>query len=156
MSTKILVNWLFFMLFLNFFWDQVNLLGIKGVYIIGIQYYETQGAAMDIITRLEEAILIAIWRLQDKAYGVTINKSVSEFLNKEYTLGALYYSLDQLLRKGLVAKTLKRIPKEKVGRSRTYYRLTKDGAKALQEARVCQNKLWKGIADIAFKAEESK
>jgi len=111
---------------------------------------------MDIITRLEEAILIAIWRLQDKAYGVTINKSVSEFLNKEYTLGALYYSLDQLLRKGLVAKTLKRIPKEKVGRSRTYYRLTKDGAKALQEARVCQNKLWKGIADIAFKAEESK
>ena len=111
---------------------------------------------MGIITRLEEAILIAIWKLQDKAYGVTINKSVSEFLNKEYTLGALYYSLDQLLRKGLVAKSLKRSPKEKAGRSRTYYQLTKNGAKALQEARVCQDKLWKGIVNIALKAEESK
>ena len=111
---------------------------------------------MDIITRLEEAILIAIWKLQDKAYGVTINKSVSEFLNKEYTLGALYYSLDQLLRKGLVEKTLKRIPKECAGRSRTYYRLTKEGGKALQEARVYQKKLWKGIPELTFKAEESQ
>ena len=145
-----------FLIFLNFFWNHVNLLGIKGVYIIGIQYYETQGAAMDIITRLEEAILIAIWKLQGKAYGVTINKSVSEFLNKEYTLGALYYSLDQLLRKGLVEKTLKRIPKEKVGRTRTYYQLTQDGAQALQEAKIYQNKLWKGIPEITFKAEESE
>jgi PadR family transcriptional regulator, regulatory protein PadR len=111
---------------------------------------------MDIITRLEEAILIAIWKLQDKAYGVTINKSVSELLNKEYTLGALYYSLDQLLRKGLVAKSLKRHSQEKAGRSRTYYQLTQDGAQALQEARVCQNRLWKGIPEITFKAEESK
>jgi PadR family transcriptional regulator PadR len=111
---------------------------------------------MDIITRLEEAILIAIWRLRDNAYGVTINKSVSEFLNKEYTLGALYYSLDQLLRKGMAEKSLKRIHKEKAGRCRTYYQLTKDGAKALQEARLYQNKLWKGIPDIAFKLEESK
>lgn len=71
-------------------------------------------------------------------------------------MGALYYSLDQLLRKGLVEKTLKRISKEKAGRSRTYYRLTKKGEKALQEARVYQEKLWKGTPDMAFKAEESK
>jgi len=33
------------------------------------------GVDMDIITRLE-AILIGVWKLQDNAYGVTINKSV--------------------------------------------------------------------------------
>jgi DNA-binding PadR family transcriptional regulator len=71
-------------------------------------------------------------------------------------MGALYYSLDQLLRKGYVEKTLKRIPKETAGRSRTYYRLTKKGEEALQEARVYQKKLWNGIPDMAFKAEESK
>jgi PadR family transcriptional regulator PadR len=111
---------------------------------------------MDIITRLEEAILIAVWKLQDKAYGVTINKSVSGSFDKKYTMGALYYSLDQLLRKGYVGKTVKRIPKESVGRSRTYYRLTRKGEKALQEARVHQERLWKGIPDMAFKARESK
>jgi len=111
---------------------------------------------MDIITRLEEAILIAVWKLQNNAYGVTINKAVSEFFNKKYTMGALYYSLDQLLRKGYVEKTIKRIPKESAGRSRTYYQLTKKGEKALQEARVYQERLWKGIPDMAFKARDSK
>lgn len=37
---------------------------------------------MNIITRLEEAILVAIWRLKNNAYGVTINKQVSESLKK--------------------------------------------------------------------------
>ena len=111
---------------------------------------------MDIVTRLEEAILIAVWKLQDDAYGVTINKSVSGSFDKKYTMGALYYSLDQLLRKGYVEKTVKPIPKETVGRSRTYYRLTKKGEKALQEARVYQERLWKGIPDMAFKVRESK
>lgn len=111
---------------------------------------------MDIITRLEEAILIAVWKLQDNAYGVTINKSVSGSFNKKYTMGALYYSLDQLLRKGYVEKTVKSIPKKTAGRSRTYYLLTKKGEKALQEARSYQEKLWKDIPEMTFNAEKFK
>lgn len=111
---------------------------------------------MDIITRLEEAILIAIWKLQQNAYGVTINKSVSEGFNKKYTLGALYFSLDQLLRKGYVSKTLKNLPQEKAGRSRTYYTLTKKGERALQEARIYQQTLWEGIPEMAFEIKKSK
>lgn len=111
---------------------------------------------MDIITRLEEAILIAVWKLRDNAYGVTINKSVSGSVDKKYTMGALYYSLDQLLRKGYVDKTVKRLPEDKVGRSRTYYRLTQKGEKALQDARIYQERLWKGVPDMAFKIKDSK
>jgi PadR family transcriptional regulator len=111
---------------------------------------------MDIITRLEEAILVAVWRLEDNAYGVTINRSVSEFFKKKYTLGALYYSLDQLHRKSLVTKMLKDTPREKAGRSRTYYRLTKRGRQALQDARDYQHHLWKGIPDMAFSEKKSK
>ncbi len=32
---------------------------------------------MNIITRLEEVILLAIWKLKDNAYGVPIVKEVS-------------------------------------------------------------------------------
>jgi DNA-binding PadR family transcriptional regulator len=109
---------------------------------------------MDIITRLEEAILIAIWRLKDDAYGVTINKSVSAALKKNYSMGALYFSLDQLLRKGYVHKTLKSFYREQGGRSRTYYKLTESGMKALQEARTFQKSLWKGITDIVFDSKK--
>jgi DNA-binding PadR family transcriptional regulator len=105
---------------------------------------------MNIITRLEEAILIAIWRLNDNAYGVTINKQVSESLKKKYSMGALYFALDQLLRKGHVNKTIRHFYHEKGGRSRTYYTLTEEGKKALWMARIYQKSLWEGIPEMTF------
>lgn len=105
---------------------------------------------MAIITRLEEAILIAVWKLKDTAYGVTINKRVSKSLQKNYSLGSLYFSLDQLLRKGYVSKTITPFYQEKGGRSRTYYRLTEDGKKALLEVRDYQKSLWEGISEVAI------
>jgi len=105
---------------------------------------------MKIITRLEEAVLIAIWRLSADAYGVSINKEVSMRVKKSYSLGALYFSLDQLLRKGFVSKKLVNLHREKGGRSRTYYALTDEGKKALQEVRHYQESLWEGIPAMVF------
>ena len=110
---------------------------------------------MKIITRLEEAILIAIWRLQDNAYGVSINKQVSVSFKKNYSLGALYFALDQLLRKGYVTKKVKHFYHEKGGRSRTYYSLTDNGKKALLEAKAHQMSLWEGISIVAFDVKKS-
>ena len=111
---------------------------------------------MNIITRLEEAILIAIWRLGDDAYGLNINQRVSRLLKKNYSLGALYFSLDQLRRKGLAEKTVKNHYREKGGRSRTYYQLTDHGEVALAEVRDYQESLWAGIPQTAFEGETSK
>jgi DNA-binding PadR family transcriptional regulator len=110
---------------------------------------------MNVITRLEEAILIAIWRLKDNAYGVTINKQVSESCKKKYSMGALYFALDQLLRKSHVSKTIKRFYHEIGGRSRTYYSLTEEGIKALWEVRVYQKSLWVGISDKVFEGKST-
>lgn len=111
---------------------------------------------MDIVTRLEEAILIAIWRLQGNAYGVTINKQTSQSFDKNYTMGALYYSLDQLLRKGYVSKIIKSNDNDSFGRNRTYYNLTTKGKRALHKARTYQKSLWKGIPDMAFVTKKVK
>jgi PadR family transcriptional regulator PadR len=109
---------------------------------------------MNIITRLEEAILIAIWKIKDNAYGVAINKQVSLSLNQNYSLGALYFSLDQLLRKGYVTKNIQPVYHEKGGRSRTYYCLTDRGKEALQEVRSYQKSLWKGISKVEFEVNK--
>ena len=109
---------------------------------------------MNVITRLEEAILVAIWRLKDDAYGVTINKQVSASSRKNYSLGALYFALDQLFRKGFVEKTLEHFYHEKGGRSRTYYTLTDEGKKALGDVRSYQKSLWKGIPKMTFDVEK--
>ncbi|MFC2168264.1 PadR family transcriptional regulator [Acidobacteriota bacterium] len=104
---------------------------------------------MNLTTRLEEAILIAIWNLQDNAYGISVNKWVSQITGKNYTMGALYFALDRLFRSGYVNKIAKNAAQEKGGRSRTYYRLTPKGKLALKEVRDYQISLWSGIPELA-------
>jgi len=111
---------------------------------------------MPIITRLEEAILIAIWRLEDNAYGVTINKQVSRSSQRDYSMGALYFALDRLLQKQFVSKHIRSIYNQKGGRSRTYYTLTDNGKKALQEVKTYQRSLWEGIPEMMLDTKKSK
>jgi DNA-binding PadR family transcriptional regulator len=71
-------------------------------------------------------------------------------------MGALYFSLDQLLRKGFVQKTTRVYYQKKGGRSRTYYSLTNRGKKALEEVRIHQKSLWKGIPEMVLDVKKSK
>ena len=103
---------------------------------------------MDLLTRLEEAILIAVLRLGDNAYGVPINREVSRLFKKKYTLGALYFALDQLVRKELLVKTKANPTARRGGRSKTYYRLTPEGKDALEAVREHNEKLWDALPRI--------
>jgi len=103
---------------------------------------------MDLLTRLEEAILIAVLKLEDNAYGVPINREVSKIFRKTYTMGGLYFSLDQLVRKEYLIKRSADPTPKRGGRSRSYYRLTLEGKDALEAARKHQIKLWEAIPEL--------
>ena len=105
---------------------------------------------MELLTRLEEVILMAIWRLKKNAYGVTINKEVSERVNKKYSMGALYFTLDQLFNKGYIGKLPGDPTPERGGRRKIFYELTPEGKKAVLAARELQDSLWDGISKVAF------
>lgn len=100
---------------------------------------------MELLTRLEEAILIAVVRLADEAYGVAINREVSRMFGKDYTLGALYFALDQLVRKEYLGKRLGESTAKRGGKSKTYYRLTPEGKDALAAVRAHEERLWKAV-----------
>ena len=102
---------------------------------------------MELLTRLEEAILIAVVRLGDEAYGVSINREVSTFFERNYTLGGLYFALDQLTRKGFVSKRHADPTPQRGGRRKTYYGLTKIGRIALEHVKVHQERLWNAMPD---------
>jgi len=104
---------------------------------------------MEYLTRLEEAILIAVLRLDDDAYGVTINREVSRMVGKSYTLGALYFALEQLVRKEFLGKTPGGARPVRGCRSKMFYRLTPEGKDALRAVRAHQEALWKAIPKIS-------
>jgi DNA-binding PadR family transcriptional regulator len=102
---------------------------------------------MDLLTRLEEAILIAVLKLGDNAYGVPINREVSKIFGRNYTMGGLYFALDQLVRKEYLMKRSAEPTPKRGGRSKSYYRLTLEGKGALETTRQHQIKLWEAIPE---------
>ena len=105
---------------------------------------------MKLLSRNEEIVLLAIWRLKDNAYGVTIRDLVSEITGQDWTFGAIYVPLDKLTRKGFVTKTLSEPTSQRGGRSKCMYELSSTGKRALKEIRQVQEALWKNIPRMAF------
>jgi DNA-binding PadR family transcriptional regulator len=102
------------------------------------------------LTLSEIIYLIAIWRLEDNAYGVTIRKQIEHVTGKISTYGTLYSALDQLYKKGYVVKNAGPPTPERGGRSKIFYKLTLKGVKALKDSRKLQKAIWKGIPELTF------
>lgn len=101
-------------------------------------------------TMNETVILVAIWRLDDEAYGVNIKKLISQITRKNWNYGTMYCMLDQLVQKGLVKRTAGEPSPIRGGRKKIYYHITKEGLKALRVAYNLHAALWKGISSPVF------
>jgi len=106
------------------------------------------------LTKIEEILLVAIWQLEEKAYGVKIRQHVSTIVGKELTYGHLYSALNQLVAKKLVTKFRGKASKQRLGRPRIYYSITPRGMESLKEARAMNEKLWSGISRYALEQKK--
>lgn len=103
---------------------------------------------MELLTKLEELVLIAVLKLKDKAYGISIYKFIVDITRKEVSVSTVYFPLERLVRKGYL-QTMKGEPTPKRGgMSKRYYRLTRSGIKALRENRSLNQSAWKGVAEL--------
>jgi DNA-binding PadR family transcriptional regulator len=108
---------------------------------------------MKLLSRSEEIILLAVWRLEGNAFGISIRDQISEATGYEWSLGTVYVPLDKLTRKGYIAKSYSRPMQCRGGRSKVLYHLTSRGREALRSVREIQDYLWKGIPGHAFEEE---
>jgi PadR family transcriptional regulator PadR len=102
------------------------------------------------LTKIEEILLLSIWRLKDNAYGVKIRHYASEIIGKDFTYGNLYSALKQLTKKNYVSKRFGEPTLERRGRRRIYYTLSPEGLKALKSAYEVNKRLWAGLSKFAF------
>lgn len=76
--------------------------------------------------------LLAIARLDDRAYGVTIRDTLEDRTSRSVTLGAIYKTLGRLESKGLVQVSIAPPTAERGGRRKKLYTLTEDGLAAVR------------------------
>lgn len=104
---------------------------------------------MKLLSRSEEVLLLAIWRLQEEAYGVTIRNEVSKATGYAWSVGAIYAPLHRLEKKGYVRTRQGEPVAERGGRSKVYYELTPKGKQALLAIKRVQDALWVGIPALS-------
>jgi PadR family transcriptional regulator PadR len=105
---------------------------------------------MKYLTRQEEIYLLAIWRLQDNAYGVQIKKQIFEVTGRKISYGALYFTLEQLFKKGYVTRTVGEPTPVRGGCRKIYYSLTSAGNESLKAIYELQRSIWKDISVLSF------
>jgi len=108
---------------------------------------------MSLLSRSEEMVLLSVWRLRDNAYGVTISDKLTETTGKKWVLSAVYVPLERLERKGYLASCLSNPTKERGGRSKRIYKLTKTGLEALIEIKTVEESIWRDISIIKLESE---
>ena len=97
------------------------------------------------VAGLELSVLLAVARLGDDAYGLGVRRDVSERLEHDYSVGAIYTTLDRLQQKGLINSRQAPPTPTRGGRSRRQFRLTGSGERAIRAARERAASQWTGM-----------
>lgn len=103
---------------------------------------------MKILSRAEELVLLSVWRLQENAYGVTIRKHIIEMTGTDWSIGAIYVPLDRLTRWGYLEAIKGEPTSERGGRSKRYYKLTREGLEALNQLKQVQENMWSELPKL--------
>jgi len=101
-----------------------------------------------LITRTEEFVLLAVWRLQDEAYSVPLRTELVELTDQKWSLGAVYMPLERLVKKGMLASSLSDSTPERGGRQKRIYSVTSSGKKALLKIQEVERRMWSGIPKL--------
>jgi DNA-binding PadR family transcriptional regulator len=106
-----------------------------------------------LLTRTEELILLAIWRLQKNAYCIPIRAQISEISGENWSLGSIYMPLDRLVKRGFIDSYLSVSTPERGGRHKRIYILKPEGLEALKKVRKVQNRMWEGLGEFLEEKE---
>ena len=94
---------------------------------------------------LELAALLAVVRLGDDAYGLAVRRDLAARTGRDYSVGAVYTTLQRLEDKGLLRSRASDPVPVRGGRSRRHFTLTGAGARAIRDAERHAVAVWAGV-----------
>ena len=105
---------------------------------------------MKCLTVVEETVILAIYRLHENAYSVTIHQEILDMTGKDIIVGTLFNTLKQLHRKGYLHKMKGKPIHERGGKRIVFYRISKEGFHALEQTRSMNTKIWDQLPDVLY------
>ena len=93
----------------------------------------------------ELMVLLAVIRLDETAYGVTISRELEGTTKRTVGIASVYNALDRLEKKGLVTSRLGDPTPERGGRAKRFFSVTGKGIREVRAARETLTSLWDGV-----------
>ncbi len=102
-------------------------------------------ADRDYLGEFEHIVVLALLRLEDRAYGVTVRQEIEFRTKREVSIGAVYATLDRLEKKGYVRSHRGDPTPERGGRSKRFFRVTAQGLAAVNRAQRALHSMTEGL-----------
>ena len=99
----------------------------------------------DYLGEFEHIVILALLRLEDRAYGVTVRQEIERRTRREVSIGAVYATLERLEAKGYVKSHRSEPTPERGGRSKRFFRVTGKGAAALGRTHRALRNMTEGL-----------
>jgi PadR family transcriptional regulator len=95
----------------------------------------------------EQLVMLAILRLGEEAYGMSVRRELAETAGRKVSIGTVYGTLDRLEEKGYVSSSSRASPTAvRGGRARRFFKLEPAGSEALLRARAMIESMWTGVS----------
>jgi|ERR1700730_12924337 PadR family transcriptional regulator PadR len=99
----------------------------------------------DYLGEFEHVVVLALLRLNDRAYGVTVRQEIEFRTKREVSIGAVYATLDRLERKGYVRSHHGGPTPERGGRSKRFFHVTAKGMAAVNRSQRALQRMSEGL-----------
>jgi PadR family transcriptional regulator PadR len=99
----------------------------------------------DYLGEFEHIVILALLRLSDLAYGVTVRREIEVRIGREVSIGAIYATLDRLEAKGYVKSQLGDPTPERGGRSKRFFHVTAKGIAAVNRSHRAIKSMTEGL-----------
>ena len=97
---------------------------------------------MEMLTKLDEFILLSVLTLREEAYGKNIFRLIRNVTGKNISLGGIYFPLERLVKKEFVESWEGESNNDRRGFRKKFYRITPEGMKALKEIKEANDCMW--------------
>src|SRR5687768_11822796 len=102
----------------------------------------------DLLTDLELMLLLAVLRLGENAYGVTIAREIARTAHRSVAIALVYATLDRLQKRRLVTSWMGDPTPERGGRAKRFFEVTGKGIQQIKHTQRALTALWKGLPEL--------
>jgi PadR family transcriptional regulator len=93
----------------------------------------------------EHLVMLALMRLGDEAYGVTVRREIASRTRRDVSIGAVYATLDRLQSKGYVRSQMGDATPQRGGKRKRFFRVTAAGSAAVNRTHRALRNMAEGL-----------